>query len=105
MRFAKLAAKIPARRMPEALERLMKGRTSIVIAHHLATILRANIIFVVKDSQLKERGTHNELIAAGGFYSRRGSQKGSGAGRDGARQHLTCEQRDRSAAEKIFNGL
>jgi ATP-binding cassette, subfamily B, bacterial len=53
----------------EALERLMKNRTSIVIAHHLATILRANIIFVVKDSQLSERGTHDELLAAGGFYS------------------------------------
>ena len=53
----------------EALERLMKNKTSIVIAHHLATILRANIIFVVKDNQLKERGTHGELIAAGGFYS------------------------------------
>ena len=53
----------------EALERLMKDKTSIVIAHHLATILRANIIFVVKDSQLAERGTHDELIAAGGFYS------------------------------------
>jgi subfamily B ATP-binding cassette protein MsbA len=52
----------------EALERLMKGKTSIVIAHHLATILRANIIFVVKDNQLRERGTHDELIAAGGLY-------------------------------------
>ena len=53
----------------EALERLMKGKTSIVIAHHLATILRADTIFVVKDSQLAERGTHDELLAAGGFYS------------------------------------
>jgi ATP-binding cassette subfamily B protein len=53
----------------EALERLMKGKTSIVIAHHLATILRADTIFVVKDSQLEERGTHDELMAAGGFYA------------------------------------
>ena len=53
----------------EALERLMKNKTSIVIAHHLATILHANIIFVVKDSHLSERGTHDELIAAGGLYS------------------------------------
>ena len=53
----------------EALERLMKNKTSIVIAHHLATILHADIIFVVKDKQLKEHGTHDELIAAGGFYS------------------------------------
>jgi ATP-binding cassette, subfamily B, bacterial len=53
----------------EALERLMKGKTSIIIAHHLATILRADVIFVVKDNQLLESGTHEELLAAGGFYS------------------------------------
>jgi subfamily B ATP-binding cassette protein MsbA len=53
----------------EALERLMKNKTSIVIAHHLATILRADMIFVVKDCELKERGTHEELLTAGGFYA------------------------------------
>ena len=53
----------------EALDRLMKGRTSIVIAHHLATIERADTIFVVKDQRLAERGTHAELLAAGGFYA------------------------------------
>ena len=53
----------------EALDRLMKDKTSIVIAHHLATIARANVIFVVKDDQLTEHGTHDELLAAGGFYA------------------------------------
>jgi ATP-binding cassette subfamily B protein len=53
----------------EALEHLMEGRTSIVIAHHLATVRRANVIFVVKDNALAERGTHDELLAAGGLYS------------------------------------
>jgi subfamily B ATP-binding cassette protein MsbA len=53
----------------EALDRLMKGKTSIVIAHHLATIRRADIIFVVKDNALVERGTHAELLAAGGLYA------------------------------------
>ncbi len=53
----------------EALDRLMKGKTSIVIAHHLATIVKADMIFVVKDHQLTERGTHDELLAAGGFYA------------------------------------
>jgi ATP-binding cassette subfamily B protein len=53
----------------EALERLMKNKTSIVIAHHLGTILHADTIFVVKDRQLVEHGTHDELLAAGGFYS------------------------------------
>jgi len=53
----------------EALDRLMKGKTSIVIAHHLNTILHADAIFVVKDNHLTERGTHDELLAAGGFYA------------------------------------
>ncbi|MGH9729984.1 MAG: ABC transporter ATP-binding protein [Candidatus Acidiferrales bacterium] len=53
----------------EALERLMEGKTSIVIAHHLHTILRADIIFVVKDSELVEQGTHKDLLTAGGVYA------------------------------------
>jgi len=53
----------------EALGRLMEGKTSIVIAHHLATIQKADVIFVVKDFQLAEHGTHAELLAAGGVYS------------------------------------
>ena len=53
----------------EALDRLMAGKTCIVIAHHLATIRRAKIIFVVKDAAIVERGTHEELLAAGGLYS------------------------------------
>ncbi len=52
----------------EALERLMKGRTSIVIAHHLDTIQHADVIFVVKDAAIVERGTHESLMAAGGVY-------------------------------------
>ena len=53
----------------EALDRLMEGKTSIVIAHHLKTILHADAIFVVKDNHLTEHGTHDELLAAGGFYA------------------------------------
>jgi subfamily B ATP-binding cassette protein MsbA len=53
----------------EALERLMKDKTCVVIAHHLTTIQRADVIFVVKDFQLVERGTHAELLAAGGLYA------------------------------------
>ena len=53
----------------EALERLMKGRTSIVIAHHLNTIRRADVIFVVKDSEVVERGTYDELLAKGGVFA------------------------------------
>src|ERR1700676_3446134 len=53
----------------EALDRLMEGKTSIVIAHHLNSIRHADIIFVVKDSELVEQGTHEELLAANGLYA------------------------------------
>ena len=53
----------------EALDRLMKGRTSLLIAHHLGTIRHADVIFVVKNSELVEKGTHEELLAAGGTYA------------------------------------
>jgi subfamily B ATP-binding cassette protein MsbA len=53
----------------EALNRLMEGKTCVVIAHHLATIQRANVIFVVSDCQIVERGTHEELLAKGGMYA------------------------------------
>ena len=53
----------------EALERLMKGKTCIVVAHHLSTIRHADVIFVVKESELMEKGTHDQLLAAGGLYA------------------------------------
>jgi ATP-binding cassette, subfamily B, bacterial len=53
----------------EALDRLMKGRTCVVIAHHLSTIRHADVILVVKDRELVERGTHEELLQAEGEYA------------------------------------
>jgi subfamily B ATP-binding cassette protein MsbA len=53
----------------EALDKLMKGRTSIVIAHHLSTIRNADVIFVLKDSELVEQGTHESLLASNGVYA------------------------------------
>jgi subfamily B ATP-binding cassette protein MsbA len=53
----------------EALDKLMKGRTSVVIAHHLSTIRNADVIFVLKDSKLTEQGTHESLLASNGVYA------------------------------------
>jgi subfamily B ATP-binding cassette protein MsbA len=53
----------------EALNRLMAGRTSVVIAHHLGTVRHADVIFVIKDFELAEQGTHDELIARNGVYA------------------------------------
>jgi len=52
----------------EALERLLSGRTSVVIAHRLSTIRNADIICVVQDGKIVEKGKHDELLALGGVY-------------------------------------
>ena len=52
-----------------ALEKLMQGRTVVVVAHRLSTVRRADRIAVVSDAQVTEFGTHDELIALGGHYS------------------------------------
>ena len=53
----------------DALNRLMKGRTSMVIAHRLSTIRKADVIFVVKDGAIVESGNHDELMAKAGVYA------------------------------------
>lgn len=58
------------RLVQEALERAMTGRTTIVIAHRLATVLRADRIVVLDDGKVVEEGTHAELVARGGLYAR-----------------------------------
>ena len=53
----------------EAIDRLMKDRTSIVIAHRLSTIRNADVIFVIKDGAIVERGDHKKLMRLGGLYA------------------------------------
>ena len=53
-----------------ALDQLMIGRTSFVIAHRLSTVQRADVIVVIEKGQIIERGSHDELLAAGGLYSK-----------------------------------
>jgi ATP-binding cassette subfamily B protein len=52
----------------QAIDKLIYGRTSIVIAHRLSTIRKANKILVLDKGEIKEIGTHNELLAKQGFY-------------------------------------
>ncbi|MEO8285155.1 MAG: ABC transporter ATP-binding protein [Chloroflexota bacterium] len=63
-----------------AMEDLMKGRTSFVIAHRLSTIRNASLILVMNNGSVIEKGTHNELLAAGGFYADLYNSQFTGAG-------------------------
>ena len=56
-------------RIQKAMDNLMRGRTSFVIAHRLSTIKDADLILVMRDGDIVEQGTHDELLAQGGFYA------------------------------------
>ena len=57
-------------RIQRAFAKLMEGRTSFIVAHRLSTIKEADVILVMKDGNIIEQGTHDELIARGGFYNK-----------------------------------
>jgi ATP-binding cassette, subfamily B, bacterial len=67
----------------EAMDRLQAGRTVIIIAHRLTTVRRADVIFMVEDGRIVERGSHEELLALGGRYRRLYHLQFSPAGVDG----------------------
>jgi subfamily B ATP-binding cassette protein MsbA len=58
------------RLVQQALERVMEGRTSIVIAHRLSTIQHADVIYVLKDGEIVEAGTHSSLLQSDGEYQK-----------------------------------
>ena len=57
-------------KVQDAFAKMMKGRTSFIVAHRLSTIKSADIILVMRDGQIIEQGTHHELLAANGFYAK-----------------------------------
>ncbi len=73
----------------EALTRLSEGRTTLVIAHRLSTIRAADLILVMDQGRVVERGTHTELLASGGVYARLHALQSAGEGADpqGALDH------------------
>ena len=54
----------------EAFDKLMKGRTSFIVAHRLSTIQEADVILVMKDGHIIEQGDHESLLAKNGFYAK-----------------------------------
>jgi len=57
------------RHVQAAMDKLTQGRTSFVIAHRLSTIKNADMILVMRDGDIVENGSHDELLATGGFYA------------------------------------
>ena len=57
------------RQVQKALDRAMKGRTSLIIAHRLTTVREADRILVLKDGKFIEEGTHEKLMSANGLYA------------------------------------
>ncbi len=82
-------------RVIEALERLMKGRTVVMIAHRLATLRDADKVIVVKEGLVEEEGTHDRLLSLGGVYAElhRVQEESRNQGAVGQRTEALCHDR------------
>jgi ABC-type methionine transport system ATPase subunit len=85
----------------EALDRLMVGRTCVVVAHRLSTIRNADIIAVVQGGKVVEKGTHDDLIARNGVYRRFGARQ---FGIVGLAEGAPAEEKDDGAAAAAITG-
>src|SRR5258708_8458010 len=81
------------REIQSALERVSRGRTTIVIAHRLSTVINADEILVLDKGVIAERGSHQELLARGGIYAALWSrQRQVGAGQEGLRHASPADE-------------
>jgi ATP-binding cassette subfamily B protein len=80
------------RMVQQALDGLMKDRSTLVIAHRLATVLKADRILVIDQGRLVESGTHSDLVAAGGLYARLAELQFGAAAPNGAGDKLSSAQ-------------
>ena len=67
-------------RIQKAFARMMQGRTSFIVAHRLSTIREADVILVMKDGHIVEQGSHDQLLAQGGFYAKLYNSQFEGVG-------------------------
>lgn len=74
------------RHIQAALDEVMKGRTTLVIAHRLSTIEKADLILVMDQGRIVERGTHRELLALNGYYARLHAKQFEDDGKDAVEQ-------------------
>ncbi len=86
-------------KVQEALARLTHGRTTFIVAHRLSTIVSADQILVVKDGAIAERGTHGELVRAGGYYATLTAKQRAGSSPDPARHEDPSYRSNAAAAE------
>jgi ATP-binding cassette subfamily B protein len=66
----------------DAFARMMKGRTSFIVAHRLSTIRSADLIIAMRDGRIEEAGTHDALLQKGGFYAHLYNSQFAGSGRE-----------------------